>query len=126
MSLTILDDSEVKSASTMNEDGTYSTAQGGTELMNKALYERVDNDLLNEFYIIKSRVRNIEENKKNILWLHDLWGDPEVQHLKQQQSRQRFSKLVFVSNWQQYGYNIALGVPYSDGIVIRTIICEFI
>ena len=122
MSLTIIDDSEVQSASEMNQDGTWNKAQGGTELMNKALYERVDNDLLEEFFIIKSRVRKLDETKQNVLWLHDLWGDPEVQHLKQQDSRSRFAKLVFVSNWQQYGYNIALGVPYGNGIVIRNAI----
>ena len=94
-------------------DGTYTEAKGGTELMNKALYERVDNDLLDQFYIIKSRVRWTDPKKKNILWLHDTWDDPESQHLKDAEQRKRFAKLVFVSNYQLPTYNLALGVPYA-------------
>lgn len=108
--------------STMKEDGTYDIAQGGTELMNKALYDRVDNDLLEQFNIIKSRVRYVDQDKPNILWLHDLFGDPEVDHLKDPTSRERFAKMVFVSNWQFYGYNLALGVPFEDSIVLKNAI----
>ena len=120
MSLDDIKDDEVESS--MNEDGTWNKAQGGTELMNKALYERVDNDLLEQFNIIKSRVRNVSEDKKNILWLHDLWSDPEAQHLKDPQSRARFERLVFVSNWQLGTYNLALGVPYQESFVLKNAI----
>lgn len=120
MSLEDIQDDEVQSA--MNSDGTWNKAQGGTELMNKALYERVDSDLLDQFNIIKSRVRKISEDKMNLLWLHDLWGDPEAQHLKDPKSRARFSRLVFVSNWQFQTYNLALGVPYSESIVLKNAI----
>ena len=113
---------QLKEKSEMNSDGTWSRAQGGTELMNKALYERVDNDLLEQFNIIKSRVRDVSANKKNILWLHDTWNDPESQHLKQENLRNRFEKLVFVSNYQQMTYNMGLGVPYENGIVIKNAI----
>lgn len=120
MSLDDIKDDEVESS--MNEDGTWNKAQGGTELMNKALYERVDNDLLEQFNIIKSRVRSVSEDKKNILWLHDLWSDPEAQHLKDPQSRARFERLVFVSNWQLGTYNLALGVPYQESFVLKNAI----
>jgi len=103
-------------------DGTYTEAKGGTELMNKALYERVDNDLLDNFYIIKSRVRWTDPKKKNILWLHDTWDDPESQHLKDEEKRKRFAKLVFVSNYQLQTYNLALGVPYAESFVLRNAI----
>jgi len=121
MTLNIIDDTETVSLEP-SEDGTYEHAMGGTELMNKALYERVDRGLLDQFNIIKSRVRKVSEDKKNILWLHDLWADPEVEHLKSQESRSRFSKLVFVSNWQLSTYNMGLGVPYSESVVIRNAI----
>lgn len=120
MSLHIIEDNEVQSA--MNPDGTWNKAQGGTELMNKALYERVDNSLLEQFNIIKSRVRHVDPNKQNILWLHDLWSDPEAQHLKDEDSRARFDRLVFVSNWQLQTYNLALGVPYHESIVLKNAI----
>jgi glycosyltransferase involved in cell wall biosynthesis len=120
MALHIIDNTEVKS--TMNSDGTWNKAQGGTELMNKMLYERVSPELLDKFNIIKSRVRSVSEEKKNILWLHDLWGDPEAQHLKDPNSRANFSKLIFVSNWQFQTYNLALGVPYSESLVLKNAI----
>lgn len=121
MGLHIIDDTELTSLGP-SEDGTYTGAMGGTEMMNKALYERVDNDLLNQFFIIKSRVRTLEKEKKNLLWLHDLWGDPEVQHLRDEKSRDRFAKLIFVSNYQLCSYNIALGVPYEKSIVLKNAI----
>lgn len=123
MALTIVDDTELQAASSdMQEDGTYGKAQGGTELMNKALYERVDNSLLEKFFIIKSRVRKLDKEKKNIYWLHDLWSDPEVQKLKDPNYRKNFAKLVFVSNWQLQTYNLTLGVPYNESIVMKNAI----
>jgi len=122
MSLNIIDNKEVESASKMNNDGTWNKAQGGTELMNNALVERVDKSLLEQFNIIKSRVREVSTDKTNILWLHDLWADPEAQHLKDPESRKRFGKLVFVSNWQLQTYNMGLGVPYAESIVLKNAI----
>lgn len=121
MSLEIIDDTE-KVTLGPSDDGTYVGANGGTEMMNKALYERVDNDLLEQFHIIKSRVRSVDENKKNILWLHDTWDDPESQHLRDAESRGQFDKLVFVSNYQLQTYNLAHGVPYSDSVVLKNAI----
>lgn len=121
MSLNVIDDSE-KVELGPSKDGTYTGAMGGTELMNKALYERVDNALLDEFYIIKSRVRWTDKNRPNILWLHDTWDDPESQHLREAESRNRFKKLVFVSNYQLQTYNMGLGVPYSQSVVLKNAI----
>ena len=121
MSLSVIDDSETVALGP-SADGTYNGAMGGTELMNKALYERVDNDLLDQFYIIKSRVRWTDPKRPNILWLHDTWDDPESQHLREAESRNRFKKLVFVSNYQLQTYNMGLGVPYSKSVVLRNAI----
>jgi UDP-glucose:(glucosyl)LPS alpha-1,2-glucosyltransferase len=121
MSLEIIDDTETVELGP-SADGTYEGAMGGTELMNKALYERVDNDLLDQFYIIKSRVRWTDPKKKNILWLHDTWDDPESQHLRDKEKRERFAKLVFVSNYQLQTYNLAHGVPYNESIVLKNAI----
>lgn len=103
-------------------DGTYRNARGGTEMMNEQLKARVDNSLLEQFNIIKSRVRHVSNDKPNILWLHDTWDDPESQHLKDADSRKQFSKLVFVSNYQLATYNMALGVGYEESIVLRNAI----
>jgi glycosyltransferase involved in cell wall biosynthesis len=107
-------------------NGTYEHigSQGGTEQMMAGLRQRVPADLLDQFNIICSRVRdeNIDPNKKNILWLHDTWDDPESQHLKDKKSLDRFEKLVFVSNYQQQTYNMGLDVPYDKGIVLQNAI----
>jgi UDP-glucose:(glucosyl)LPS alpha-1,2-glucosyltransferase len=121
MALNIVDDTETVELGP-SKDGTYDDAMGGTELMNRALHERVDKDLLDEFFIIKSRVTWTDKDKPNVLWLHDTWDDPEVQHLKEQESRDRFAKLVFVSNYQLATYNMALGVPYANATVLRNAI----
>ena len=78
----------------MKDDGTYYESYGGTELMSNALTERLSKDLLDEFNIIKSRVRSISEEKQNVLWLHDLAGDPENAHLKDEELRKRFARLI--------------------------------
>lgn len=96
-------------------------AMGGTELMQHRLHQFVSEDLLSNFQIIPSRVRKLDPNKKSILWLHDLHGDPEVQHLGDE-GWQRFDKLVFVSHWQQAMYNAYLGVPFNAGIVLKNAI----
>lgn len=119
MALNIITDSD---AVGMKSDGTYTKAMGGTELMNKALYDRVDNSLLDQFNIIKSRVRHVDSEKQNVLWLHDLWNDPEAQHLADAEKRKRFSKLVFVSNYQLSTYHMGLGVPYSETLVLKNAI----
>ena len=85
---------------TIDENGDVVAARGGTEMMKEGLLERLDPDLASQFNIICSRVRDISDEKKNILWLHDTWDDPEAQHLREAESRSRFAKLVFVSNYQ--------------------------
>jgi glycosyltransferase involved in cell wall biosynthesis len=106
----------------MRADGTYVKSQGGTEQMNDGLMTRVDKALLEKFFIIKSRVRQIDSHRPNILWLHDMWNDREVQHLKDPESRARFVRLVFVSNYQLATYNLTLSVPYSQSVVLRNAI----
>lgn len=106
-------------------DGTYSNigSQGGTEMM-AAKINSLDPALLSNFNIIHSRVRkdSIRADKKNILVLHDTWDDPESQKLSDSKFRTQFAKLVFVSNYQQATYNIGLGIPYSEGVVIQNAI----
>jgi glycosyltransferase involved in cell wall biosynthesis len=97
-------------------------ARGGTELMQERLHSSIDPDLLSKFQIIPSRVRELEDDKKKILWLHDLPNDPESAHLSESKSRERFDKIVCVSDWQMQLYNLISNVPYSDCIVIKNAI----
>ena len=99
-------------------------AIGGTELMRQWLYEELgkrQDGLLDEFQLISTRVRELED-KKRILWIHDLASDPEVQHLKDKANIEKFERVVFVSHWQMYQFHVYLGFPYDRGVVIQNAI----
>ena len=96
-------------------------AKGGTELMQEALYKQLPEDLLQYFQIIPSRVREVDDSKIKIYWLHDLPGDPESDHLKSG-GWNRFDKLVFVSNWQMQAYQKHYGLPWHKCVVLHNAI----
>jgi glycosyltransferase involved in cell wall biosynthesis len=103
------------------ENEISKNANGGTEITKRLIAKFVPEKLANEFQIIPSRVREINEEKIRIYWQHDLAEDPEVKHLSDQNSFNRFHKLVFSSNWQLQEFNTRLGIPLTDSIsVIET------
>ena len=106
----------------MEKNNLNKSAKGGTELMQERLHNSIPKELIGQFQIIPSRVRELEADKKKILWLHDLPQDPESSHLTDANSRQRFDKIVCVSNWQMQLYNLISGVPYSECTVIKNAI----
>lgn len=106
----------------MEKNELNSNARGGTELMQERLYSSLPKDLLEQFQIIPSRVRELDPDKKKILWLHDLPQDPESAHLADDDSRKRFDKIVCVSDWQMQLYNLISGVPYRECVVLKNAI----
>lgn len=102
----------------VNEVNTKS--RGGTELMVERL-NRLPAEILAPFQIIPSRVRSLDDTKVRILWLHDLPGDPESEHLKNG-GWAKFHKLVFVSYWQRDAYINHYKIPYNRCTVIRNCI----
>lgn len=117
----LYDQSEIREKyPTITSDEVSKDAKGGTERMKYTLYDRLDPNIRDEFQYIASRVRDeqLDPTRPKLLWLHDTWNDPEAQHLKDPQSRERFASLVFVSNWQLSTYNQGLGVPYGHSIVM--------
>jgi glycosyltransferase involved in cell wall biosynthesis len=106
----------------MERNEVDENAMGGTELMGQKLERYCDKELLSGFQIIRSRVRQVDPNRKAILWLHDLPLDPESAHLKNPDSRARFTKIVMVSDWQMQMYHVYLGVPYGECIVMKNAI----
>lgn len=94
---------------------------GGTELMMHRLHSSIPATVLDRFQIIPSRPRELQKGKRPILWVHDLAGDPEVQHLKND-GWKKYEKIVFVSHWQRQQYHDKLGVPWSAGTVIKNAI----
>lgn len=96
-------------------------AKGGTELMLEELHKRLDPNLLSEFQIIPSRVRELD-GRKAVLWLHDTANDPEAAHLSDTASRERFAGFVVPSNWSMQMYSAILGLPYKDSTVLQNAI----
>jgi UDP-glucose:(glucosyl)LPS alpha-1,2-glucosyltransferase len=103
------------------ENEISSNANGGTEITKRTLAKFVDEKLASEFQIIPSRVRDINVEKIRVYWQHDMAEDPEVNHLKDLNSRNRFHKFVFSSNWQLHEFNLKLGLPMDEKVqVIET------
>jgi UDP-glucose:(glucosyl)LPS alpha-1,2-glucosyltransferase len=107
----------------MLSNGTYAKSKGGTEMMadriEKILEKSGHADKIN---IIHSRVREIDPDKKNIYIVHDTWRDPECGHLKIVEDRNRFEKIVFVSNQQLQSFHMGLNVPYAESLVMKNAI----
>ncbi len=98
---------------------TNSNSKGGTELLQDRLYDgSVPRELLEQFQIVFSRVRELDESKFRIFYAHDLPGDPESEFLRDG-GWKKFHKLVFVSNWQMQAYIGNYGIPYSHCEVIE-------
>jgi glycosyltransferase involved in cell wall biosynthesis len=93
-------------------------SKGGTELSKRSIAKFIPEDLSKEFQVICSRVRELHEDKIRIYWQHDLPEDPEVSHLRDASSRDRFHKFVFVSNWQLQEYVNRLGLPQDDKVIV--------
>ena len=123
MEIEIVGDSSPEAVPESNE--LDKNSQGGTELMKNGLYKRLDQNLLKKFQIIPSRVRDLDPDKKKVLWLHDLPQDPESQHLKEKENVDKFDKIVCVSHWQMQQYANFLGLPYSKCQVLKNAITPF-
>lgn len=107
----------------VSENGTVVNAKGGTEMMAEKINTLITNlGLTDQYNIIHSRVRELDDKKKNVLVLHDTWNDPEAQHLKSLNSRNRFHKLVFVSNYQFQTYHLAHGIKYNESLILKNAI----
>lgn len=102
-------------------DDMTSKAMGGTELLAHRLIDNVPKKHLRDWQIHISRLAEVDKNKRQLLWVHDLATDPAVAHLKNG-GWNKFERIIFVSHWQQEMYNLYLGVPYSHGVVIRNAI----
>ena len=102
-------------------DELSARAMGGTELMGMRLESSLDPEFLDNFQIIRSRVRELDESKIRILWLHDLPDDPESHHLASG-GWKKFHKIVFVSNWQMQAYIAKYDIPWSHCVVMQNAI----
>lgn len=105
---------------------TNNNSKGGTELLQERLYDgRVPRELLEQFQIVFSRVRDLDETKFRIFYAHDLPGDPESEFLHNEGWR-KFHKIVFVSNWQMQAYMTHYNIPWSHCEVIENSIIPIV
>jgi UDP-glucose:(glucosyl)LPS alpha-1,2-glucosyltransferase len=100
------------------ENEISKNAFGGTEISKRTIAKYVPESLAESCQIIASRVRDLNEEKIRVYWHHDLPEDPEVNHLKDESSRNRFHKFVFVSNWQLNDFVTKLGIPMDNRSIV--------
>jgi glycosyltransferase involved in cell wall biosynthesis len=101
-------------------------SRGGSELMAERLYERLDPAITDQFQMTLSRVRELDESKYRIYWVHDLPWDPELKHLSKPESIDKFHKVIFCGHWQYSQFQSVLGMPHNPNIhVINTGIVPF-
>lgn len=102
-----------------NEVGA--NAKGGTELMRDMLEQSLDSQLLDNFQIFMSRPRELDSTKIRLIQCHDLAEDPESRKFGDQNFRNSFHKLLFISNWQYQRYQLIHQIPYDEqSAVIET------
>src|SRR3990167_5152979 len=95
------------------------TPMGGTELILGNLQAALP-ELTSQVQIMMSRPQNYTfENKPRVLWLQDLPEDPASAVLRDPSYRTQFNRIVFASHWQQQRYNMILGIPFHEGVVLK-------
>lgn len=97
-------------------------ANSGSELMMKGLERELGEEFLEDFQIILSRPRELDETKIRIFWAHDLPNDPESVDSLKNGGWKKFHRFVFVSNWQAQRYIEMFGIPWSKTVVMRNAI----
>lgn len=96
-------------------------AMGGSEIMKWGLRDRLGEEYIEPFQIIMSRVRELDETKRRVLWLQDLPEDPESKHLANG-GWKKFHKIVYNSHWQMTHYQTMYDIPFSHGLVLHNTI----
>jgi UDP-glucose:(glucosyl)LPS alpha-1,2-glucosyltransferase len=90
-----------------------SKANGGTELYQRFLTEKLDPELLNNFQIVSSRIRELDPTKIRIFSGHDLALDPESMKFRDSKFINNFHKFVWISHYQYAQYRLVHGIPYN-------------
>lgn len=93
-------------------------ANGGTEIAKRKLASIIDPELLDNFQIVCSRPRELDESKIRIFWCHDMPEDPESVKFRDKEWLNKFHKFVFISNWQFQRYQTMHGIPMDSKCII--------
>lgn len=110
----------------IEENEISKNSNGGTELTKRLIGDVIPEDLAQHFQIVPSRIRDLKEDKIRIYWAHDLAEDPECAKFADQSFRDKFHKMVFVSNYQMMGFVKRFNIPMDDKLrVIENPIVPF-
>jgi glycosyltransferase involved in cell wall biosynthesis len=93
-------------------------SNGGTELSKRSIAANIPEELSNEFQVVASRLRDLQEDKIRVYWIHDLAEDPELQNLRDENNRNKFHKIVFVSYWQMNDFITKYNIPWTDKLCV--------
>ena len=109
--------------SVMYRNALTHRAMGGTEILASTLESRIAPEILDKFQIWCSRVdpTQVDSTKIQVLYLHDLPGDPAAEHLAAG-GYNKFDRLIFVSNWQMQGFIARYGIPWHKCVVVENAI----
>jgi len=100
------------------ENEISKNANGGTEISKRLLAKVLPEDLQNEFQIIASRFRQLEEDKIRVYWIHDMAGDPELENLRKPEFRDKFHKIIFNTHFQMNDFITKYQIPYDDKLEV--------
>lgn len=100
------------------ENEISANANGGTEIAKRKLAQIIDPELLDNFQIVSSRIRDLDPTKIRLFWAHDLPEDPESKKFQDKQFQDSFHKYVFISDWQYQRYQLIHGIPYDNKSII--------
>lgn len=102
-------------------------SKGGTELIMERLYKDLPEELLSNYQIIPSRVRQLDQTKLRVFYAHDLADDPEsINAMDKNGAWARFNRIVFVSHWQRNQFIQRFpNIPWSKTAVIKNSIIPF-
>lgn len=109
----------------LKRDNLTKKAMGGTELMANRLLSSFNKEVFNGFQIIFSRPNVIYDNKKVILYCHDLPNDPQISRLNDVEFQNKIDLFVFVSQYQRGLFCHKFNIPYFKTIVINNAIETF-
>ncbi len=94
-------------------------ANGGSEQMLKRIYDGyIPRNVLEQFQIIPSRVRELNPDKFRVYIINDLPEDPEVAKALSNDGWNKFHKIIFVSHIQAQIFIAMYNIPWSKTMVV--------
>jgi UDP-glucose:(glucosyl)LPS alpha-1,2-glucosyltransferase len=92
---------------------------GGTELARDRLLARLPSDITDKVQVL-ARPEELDPDRLRVLWVQDMPGDLPL--LADRRLRTTVDGIVFVSAWQQTVFNLNMGLPLGESVVIRNAI----